>query len=131
MQQYYEKPELASRVLHLLKKLDLGIQDLKVIREPFTEVHLNALPNELKPFFNQSGDVFKAVTLHKMHGAAKNSHRVEFDFYNQESFGTRRLFFLTTLLVQILDVGGVFIFDELGSSMHPFMSRGNCFIISE
>ncbi len=30
---------------------------------------------------------------------------------------------LWLLLVQILDVGGVFVFDELGSSIHPFMSR--------
>jgi len=110
MQQYYEKPELALKVLHLLKKLDLSIQDLKVIREPFTEVH-------------SSNDVFRAVTIHKMHGASENNLRVEFDFSSQESFGTRRLFVLMTLLVQILDVGGVFVFDELGSSIHPFMSR--------
>ena len=30
---------------------------------------------------------------------------------------------LMTLVVQILDVGGVFVLDELGSSIHPFMSR--------
>jgi AAA15 family ATPase/GTPase len=123
MQQYYEKPELALRVLQLLKKLDLGIQDLKVLREPFTEVHLNAIPNELKPLFSQSSEVYRAVTIHKMHGSSGKNHRVEFDFNNQESFGTRRLFALMTLLVQILDVGGVFVFDELGSSIHPFMSR--------
>ncbi len=123
MQQYYEKPELALKVLQLLKKLDLGIQDLKVIREPFTEVHLNAVPNELKPLFSQSSDVFRAVTIHKLHGSSGKNHRVEFDFNNQESFGTRRLFALMVLLVQILDVGGVFVFDELGSSIHPFMSR--------
>lgn len=120
LQQYYEKPELAQKVLQLLKKLDLSIQDLKVIREPFTEVHLNAIPNEFKPLFSQSSDVFRAVTIHKIHGS---SDHIEFDFNNQESHGTRRLFVLMTLLVQILDVGGVFVFDELGSSMHPFMSR--------
>jgi hypothetical protein len=123
MQQYYENPDLAIKVLELLKKLDLGIQDLKVIREPFTEVHLNAIPNELKPLFSQSSDIFRAITVHKMHGSSASHQRIEFDFNNQESFGTRRLFTLMTLLVQILDVGGIFVFDELGSSIHPFMSR--------
>ncbi|MGD0665653.1 MAG: ATP-binding protein [Rhabdochlamydiaceae bacterium] len=123
MQQYYEKPDLALRVLHLLKKLDLGIQDLKVIREPLTEVHLKTIPNELKPFINQSSNVLRAVTFHKMYGSSENNERVEFDFNNHESFGTRRIFALMTLIAQILDVGGVFIFDELGSSLHPFMSR--------
>lgn len=124
MQQYYEKPELASRVLQLLKKLDLNIQDLKVIREPFTDAHLKAIPDELKSLFNQPKDVFRAVTRHKMYGGTTGkNHDVEFDFNNQESFGTRRLFVLTTLLVQILDIGGVFVLDELGSSIHPFMSK--------
>ncbi len=123
MQQYYEKPKLAFKVLQLLKKLDLGIQDLKVIREPFPEAHLKTMPKELKPFINPSNDVLRAVTLHKMHGALEDGQRVEFDLNNQESYGTRRLFVLMMLLVQTLDVGGVFVFDELGSSIHPFMSR--------
>ena len=42
LQQYHENPEFAFRVLQLLKKLDLSIQDLKVIREPFTEAHLKS-----------------------------------------------------------------------------------------
>lgn len=112
MQRYYENPEFAQRVLQLLKKLDLGIQDLKVIKEPFTENHLKSVPGEL----------FRAVTVHKLYGPKENRW-IEFDFQNQESFGTRRLFILVTLLMQILDDGGVFVLDELGSSMHPFMSR--------
>ncbi len=123
MQQYYENPTFAERVLQLLKKLDLSIQDLKVIREPFTEAHLKVIPSELKPLFNQTSDVFRAVTIHKMYGSSKKNHHIEFDFNSQESFGTRRLFALITLLVQTLDIGGVFVLDELGSSIHPFMSR--------
>lgn len=105
MQQYHENPEFASRVFQLLKKLDLSLQDLKVIREPLTQ------------------DVFRAVTIHKMYGSSNKDECIEFDFHSQESLGTRRLFDLITLLVQILDVGGVFVLDELGSSIHPFMSK--------
>lgn len=123
LQQYHENPELAFKVLKLLKKLDLNIQDLNVIREPFTEAHLKVIPHELKSLFNQPSDLFRAVTLHKMYGSLEKNRHVEFDFNNQESFGTRRLFVLMTLMVQILDVGGIFILDELGSSIHPFMSR--------
>ena len=108
LQQYHENPELAFKVLQLLKKLDLSIQDLKVIREPFTEAHLKTIPNELKSLFNQPSDLFRAVTLHKMYGSLEKNHHVEFDFNNQESFGTRRLFVLMTLLVQILDIGRYF-----------------------
>jgi AAA15 family ATPase/GTPase len=123
MQQYHEKPDIALRVLQLLKKLDLGIQDLKVIREPFTEAHLKTIPNELKPLASQSSHVFRAVTTHKMYGSSEKGTSVEFDFNNQESFGTRRLFGLVTLVLQILDIGGIFVLDELGASIHPFMSR--------
>ena len=124
MQQYYDKPEVAAKVLSLLKKLDLGIQDLKIIREPLTEAHLQGLPNELKPLVSQSPSVFlRAITVHRMHDAAETARFVEFDFNNQESLGTRRLFSLMTFLVQILNEGGVFVFDELGASIHPLMSR--------
>ncbi len=123
LQQYHENPELAFKVLQLLKKLDLSIQDLKVIREPFTDAHLKVIPHELKSFFNQSSDLFRAITLHKMYGSLEKNRHVEFDFNNQESFGTRRLFVLMTLMVQIFDTGGIFVLDELGSSIHPFMSR--------
>lgn len=71
LQQYHENPELALKVLKLLKKLDLNIQDLKVIREPFTEAHLKVIPHELKSIFNQSSDLFRAVTLHKMYGSSE------------------------------------------------------------
>lgn len=122
MQQYHDKPEFALKVLQLLKKLDLSIQDLKVIRESFTEAHLKVIPHELKSLFNQTSEIYRAVTTHKMYGSEKN-RQVEFDFNNQESYGTRRLFVLATLLLQILDIGGIFVLDELGSSIHPFLSR--------
>ncbi len=60
MKQYQEKPEFALRVLQLLKKLDLSIQDLKIIREPFTETHLKAIPSELKSLFSQTGRVLSS-----------------------------------------------------------------------
>lgn len=123
MQQYYENPKVAARVLQLLQKFDLAIQDLKVLREPFTEAHLKIIPNELKFLFGQQNVLYRAITSHKMYGSLDPDKRVEFDFYNQESFGTRRLFALSALLVQILDIGGIFVFDELGSSIHPFMSK--------
>ncbi|MCX6991164.1 MAG: ATP-binding protein [Chlamydiae bacterium] len=123
MHQYYENPEFALRVLQLLKKLDLSIQDLKITREPFTEVHLKTIPNELKPLFGPTSEILRAVTTHKLHGSTKKNQYVEFDFASQESFGTRRLFALMTLALQMLDIGGVFVLDELGSSIHPFMSR--------
>ena len=123
MQQYHENPEFATRVLQLLKKFDLAIQDLRVIREPISETHLKSMPNELKSLFNQQSMVFRAITSHKMYGLLKQEQCVEFDFTNQESFGTRRLFALVVLLVQSLDIGGTCILDELGSSIHPFMSK--------
>ncbi len=122
MQQYYESPELASKVLRLLKKLDLSIQDLKIIREFLPEDHLKSIPTKLKSL-NPTGAIFRGITVHKMHGSTEKNASVEFSFTQQESVGTRRLFVLVTLLVQTLDRGGVFVLDELGSSIHPFMSR--------
>ncbi len=42
--------------------------------------------------------------------------------FNSESWGTNKLFALGGLLVKAINMGGVIIFDELDSSLHPMLS---------
>lgn len=122
MQRYHEDPGFAAKVLKLLKRFDLAIQDLTILKQPLTDAHLKNLPNEFRSLLNKPGDFLRTVTHHKLYGSDKEQF-VEFDFHSQESFGTRRLFGLIALLVQALDSGCILVFDEFGSSIHPFMSR--------
>jgi hypothetical protein len=122
LQHYNEQPEVAIRVLQLLKKLDLGIQDLKVVKEPFNDALMKGIPSELKHLFTYPKEVLRAISTHKKYHSGKDA-LVEFDFNKQESVGTQRLFLLMMMIIPILYKGGVFILDEFGSSLHPFMCR--------
>jgi len=121
LQKYHDDPVLAKKVLPLLQKFDLGIQGLKVLQEPVNASHLASLPAEFRHLIHKDASALQAVTSHKVHGS-KNKH-VEFNFYTHESLGTRRLFFLAVFLIQCLETGGLFVFDEFGSSIHPMMSK--------
>lgn len=123
MKKYHENPDFGIRVFHLIKRLDLSLQSLDIIREQLTEGHLKNVPSQLKSFFSQSTDSFRAITKHKLYGSSKKDELVDFDLIHHESTGTQRLFILAVLLQQILDVGGIAVLDELGASIHPFMSR--------
>ena len=46
-----------------------------------------------------------------------NGERVEFDF-SQESEGTKKLFLKLKDIIEIVDKGGIFIFDEIDSRLH-------------
>ncbi|PJD97624.1 MAG: hypothetical protein CK425_03080 [Parachlamydia sp.] len=84
MQQYHKKPEIALKVLQLLKKLDLGIQDLKVIREPFTEAYLKVIPDDLNLYsikkttyfelslFIKCMDLWKKIIMSNLISTIKN-----------------------------------------------------------
>jgi uncharacterized protein len=88
-------PYLKSRIVQILRQFDVGILDLE-FRQP-----QNAADSGI-------------YAIHKTMAGEQVIWRFE-----EESLGTQRLFGFAYAMVLILDEGGLVLFDELGTNLHP------------
>lgn len=118
--------ESRSEILQLLKKLELGIDEIKVQQEDFS---VDALPDEIhdevKKLIVRSvgGKATSIGTIHKKfdeNGNYKSSE--QFDLNSHESEGTRKIFALTGPLVTALKNGEILVIDEFDARLHPLIS---------
>ena len=118
--EWVDDEALFGKVSALLTYVDTGISGV-VVKE--NEVD----PTNLK-FPESMPDAIRNSVLREMKRSFLFSHPTEsdgtelFDFA-MESAGTRKLFRLAPLVINVLDNGGVLIVDELDSSMHPFVAE--------
>ena len=111
-----------------LKQLDLGFHAFQVVKEPFNPSHLpENLPAEvLKQVMEdlKEGTMVSIETLHKVYNDDGNEVGVkEFNLRTQESAGTNKVFNMLGPIFNALISGGVLVVDELGSSMHPLLTK--------
>lgn len=92
---------------HLLMRLNnlIKIADTKI-----DSVSIKSIQDKLRPFAQHA--IYEGDTI-----IAEKSFNVE-----EESIGTQVLFTLGFSILKVLDKGGIFIFDELDSSLHPQLS---------
>lgn len=88
-------------VLKFLKDADLDIEDIQV---------------------EDNGKTIKSI--HKVFNGSKQSKElIEFDFFKEESEGTKRFFALSYPILDTLKNGKVLLVDEMESSIHPLLAR--------
>lgn len=110
-----EDSTLVKRIATFLSLVDTGISDIsiqeKIIKFP------DGIPEEIKQYI-LTQEKYQFLFLHRT-----EKENIESFEERQESDGTRKLFHLAPLLIQVLSEGGVLIMDELDNSMHPFMAE--------
>jgi uncharacterized protein len=118
-------------ILQLIKKLDLNIEDLKPLR---TALSFDNIPKEiLEAFANRDGktvddirDVFhvEVQSIHNKYDSSGKIHSIEeFDFDENESEGTKKLFAFAGPILQSLKEGRILCIDELDARLHPFITK--------
>lgn len=118
--------ENKSDIIQLIKKLDLGIDDIQVEQE---DSIVDALPKDLPENMKQIArylEKFDAAfidTIHKKFDQNGNYQSVEkFNLKTNESKGTQKLFALSGLLINTLKEGEILVIDEFDSSLHLFIT---------
>lgn len=117
-----------TRILNILKKADLGIQDLRV-----EDSEMEA-PQAMMSLFSEKGrEIFqrdyasaRATRIYSRHKQAGNDSvdgEIEFDFLHEESNGTRKFFSVIGPVLRCLDEGSVLVADELEAELHPLLTR--------
>ena len=117
-----EQGELKQFTLSLLRQADINIDEIKVDIVPlsnqakelvFTDSAGNPVPQ---------GQV-KAVRIHAGHDVQSQSGEGSQFFLdlNEESLGTKQLFWLSPILKEVFGKGKTMVIDELDRSLHPFL----------
>ena len=113
-------------IVQLIKKLDLGINEIRVEQEDFTADSLpDDMPDELKKLIVKAGGG-KATSIgishRKLDADGKHSSIEEFDLDNHESEGTKKVFALAGPLITALKEGETLVIDEFDARLHPLIS---------
>lgn len=115
-----ENDESKKYILKALLEADVGIDDISTISKKVSTKELKNIPPELaKMIFGdkQEVDAYQIQTLHK---------GVVFDFQDEESEGTRRIFSLIGPWIDSLRKGRTLLVDELDTKLHHLL---NLFLI--
>ncbi|MHC5764124.1 MAG: AAA family ATPase [Nostoc sp.] len=104
-----------SEIIQLIKKLDLGIKQIRI-------KEAKNIPIEKIPYPFKGENSIK--TGHERFDRRGNYISIKFfDLDNQESEGTKKIISIAGLLVDTLKYGKVLIFDELDARLHPLISK--------
>ena len=116
-----ERPTLAyiqksiknkERVLKILSEADLALVDIKI-----NSKLLNKIPESLPPEIRSYISLVKALPLEEIN--IKTSHKgVLFDYFDEESEGTKRFFSLIGPCLDALEHNRIIVIDELDIKLH-------------
>jgi hypothetical protein len=121
------KNESRDEIIQLIKKLDLGIGEIKVEE---SEITINSLPKDMP-------DEIKKLVIRSTEGKATSVHTVHtkfddegnyisteiFHLDDQESEGTQKVFTMAGPLLDTLKNGKIIVIDEFDARLHPLISR--------
>lgn len=120
-----DDPELKQKHLEFLQRADLDIQDISLERLDLSQLPKD-MPREIRELLERKVTdekeqlVSDVLTSHKKYDADKN-HVVDVNFSlrEDESSGTRKFFFLSGPILDVITNGYILVVDELDSKLHP------------
>jgi uncharacterized protein len=137
-----DKYDLKYKIINLVRKLDLGIEDIqleaqnvspeKLLRDLLHESNQERLLSRmLSPnnkniaesmASNREIELVDILTLHRKYSHHKYNKVVAFNLEHHESDGTQKLFALASILTLTLITGGTLTIDEIDARFHPLLT---------
>lgn len=115
-----EDSKFKAKVLDLMRRADLYIQDLSVSEVNMPDDIFNSLPitDDVKSTINRVG--YNVMTTHLMYDENGNVvQAVPLAMNGNESTGTVRIFTLAFPIIDTLDKGNILYIDEFETNLHP------------
>ncbi|MDD1414743.1 ATP-binding protein [Dolichospermum sp. ST_con] len=122
-----ESPLIKKDSIKLIKDLDLSIQDINITKEKLSLENLPlSIPDESKSIIlrSSSGELSSIQTSHEKYN--ENGEIIgfeKFDLEENESEGTKKLFYFSALLLHALRFSQILIIDELDAKLHPIITH--------
>ena len=112
--------KLKELILKALLEADMGIEDIDAVIKKLENIP-DTLPQEIKYFLINAKAPFNQTEIKTFHKG------VVFDFFTEESEGTKRMFSLIGPWIDALHNGKILIIDELDVKLHHFL---NLFLVN-
>ena len=113
--------KLKYNLLELLKAADTSIQNFKIVENDKADKFPDNFPDDLKKHLAEKYK-YEVKTTHSLFENGKEIGKANLDL-EEESFGTKKLFAIGSLILETLNDGGVIIIDELDKGLHPLLSK--------
>lgn len=113
--------KLKYNLLELLKAADTSISDIDIVENEKEINFPKTFPKDLrKKYLNDNK--YEVKTSHSLFEKGKEIRKIKLGI-EKESFGTKKLFAIGSLILATLDDGGVIVIDELDKGLHPLLSK--------
>jgi AAA15 family ATPase/GTPase len=123
--QIAENTQLGKDIVEIIRRFDTGIDEIKV-----EKINPNNLPEDLSPEIlkelkkvltkEKDATIIETEILHKTYDDDYNPVGYQsFDFSDDESAGTQKLFSIIGPILDTLQNGYILVIDELDSRLHP------------
>jgi AAA15 family ATPase/GTPase len=121
----FENDENRARIIDMVHKLDVGVQDIQITHQEREKAILE-VPPPMRDLLERLTitDVVKLSTQHEKFNAQGEVVGFEtMDMGRHESAGTQKLFFMTGPILDTLSNGRVLWVDEMEARMHPNITQ--------
>ncbi len=121
---FFESPSMRKEIITLIKELDLSIQDIGITKEKISLENLpSSIPEDLKTIIVRS-ELSSIQTFHdKYDENGKVIGFEKFDLEENESEGTKKLFYFSPLFLNALKNSQILVIDELDARLHPLITH--------
>lgn len=126
VQLFKENSLQKERILNLVRSFDTGIEGIAVKTIDPEQVDFpKDMPEPLKKLMLESPGEFIAMeTQHTLFDEnSQPAGHVTFNLEDNESEGTKKLFFLTGPILDTLNRGGILVIDEMEARIHPLITN--------
>lgn len=114
----YNNRERTDKLIRAMKQADFHICNIEVKKRELKDINIHfddSIPEEIKNSILKSHS-YDTVFYHE--GKDGNVYPLSL---KSESEGTRQYFMIIGMVIQIMESGGVIIWDELNNSLHPLL----------
>lgn len=125
IRKYQEDIFQRDQILNLVRSFDVGIEGLQVKKvDPDQVAFPKGIPDEFRKLILESpGEIFTTETEHtQFDNNGEPVGHVVFDLDDDESEGTKKLFFMAGPVLDVLRHGRVLVVDEMEARMHPLIT---------
>jgi hypothetical protein len=113
--------KLKRKLDKLIRIADTHIEQIKIEEKNVDFNFDDQVPEEIKNFIGDNK--YELFAVHKTRDGLLEGEEANFPFFQKESIGTIRLYFVGAVMLVMLERGSLLLIDEIDNSLHPKLCK--------